>query len=90
MLVNIDERCSGCGLCISVCPTGAIKTQGNKVILAGECVGCGLCLGECPVKALSLEKPAKNAGEITVEAAPQPKTIGRRMEDDAQSQDTGV
>lgn len=84
MLLEILEGCSGCGLCVPVCPTGALTIAGNKVVLTGECVACALCLGECPVKALVLKE-----GNRDVKPAPRPETASetttkRRVKDDAQ------
>lgn len=53
-MLKVKSTCPGCGLCLSVCPTGALKLKKGRVILAGDCVECGLCLAACPVKALTL------------------------------------
>ena len=50
------DKCSGCGRCVNICPTGAKEVVGGKVRLdAGKCNGCGFCIGECPVKAIGRE-----------------------------------
>lgn len=51
---TIDERkCSGCKLCIEVCPYGAIKFH-NETCEIDEafCNGCGACASACPVEAI--------------------------------------
>jgi len=54
-VVNKDE-CRGCGLCVEVCPFGAIELveenrQGNIVMVANVnealCKGCGSCAAAC-------------------------------------------
>jgi len=52
--VNTD-LCSGCGVCESICPYGAIKVI-NKVAEVNEvlCEGCGACAAACPVGAIQL------------------------------------
>ena len=52
--VNVD-LCSGCGVCESVCPYGAIKVI-NKRAEVNEvlCEGCGTCASACPVGAIQL------------------------------------
>ena len=49
---NLDEKCSGCGLCESACPTGAISIHLKNGFFrpkVGEtCVECGKCLRICP------------------------------------------
>lgn len=54
-IVEIDEeRCDGCGLCVSSCAEGAIQVINGKARLVREeyCDGLGACLGECPRGAL--------------------------------------
>ena len=48
--------CNGCNKCVSVCITGACRTN-KKGILKVEpdkCIGCGLCVASCPTKSLKL------------------------------------
>ena len=41
-------KCIGCGRCVSVCPTGAHKTEdGAHIIDRSVCVSCGKCANEC-------------------------------------------
>lgn len=52
-----EERCTHCGACITVCPTGAFKIdpQTRHVIFDDEeCVACGLCLKACPPRAMEV------------------------------------
>ncbi|RMF90394.1 MAG: coenzyme F420 hydrogenase subunit beta [Methanobacteriota archaeon] len=41
------ELCSGCGLCVAVCPEDVIGF-GEYPRLIGKCVNCGYCLMACP------------------------------------------
>ncbi len=50
------ERCSGCGICVQVCPAGAISTEHATIVDAERCTGCGRCVTECPQGALILKK----------------------------------
>ena len=56
-VIRDDERCTDCGACIVVCPTGAlaIDTDSREVSFnADECVACGLCVPVCPPRAMSI------------------------------------
>ena len=49
------ERCTGCRVCVDVCPTAAISvSNGTAVIDTSACNACGLCVQECPADAISL------------------------------------
>ncbi len=53
----IGELCSGCGICIPLCPYDALSLNvGTKVAEVSEalCEGCGTCIASCPSSALSL------------------------------------
>jgi heterodisulfide reductase subunit A len=47
----IEELCSGCGICVTVCPYDARELdQVKKVVQVNEvlCEGCGACAAACP------------------------------------------
>jgi coenzyme F420-reducing hydrogenase beta subunit len=44
----IAFSCSRCGLCASLCPTGAIEMKETIPTLVGECTKCGFCYQGCP------------------------------------------
>jgi heterodisulfide reductase subunit A len=48
--------CSGCGVCLAVCPYGAISRGDNNLAVVNEalCKGCGLCAACCRSGAPSL------------------------------------
>ena len=49
-LTKDDPTCVDCGLCTSVCPTGALKLINAKLAFTKEvCTRCGLCSDVCPV-----------------------------------------
>jgi heterodisulfide reductase subunit A len=54
----VDERiCSGCQICMLVCPYSAVSfDEEKKVCRVNEalCKGCGACVGGCPSHAINL------------------------------------
>lgn len=48
---SFHEKCTQCGVCEEICPTGAIDSQ-EKRIDAGECIVCLRCKYECPHNAI--------------------------------------
>ncbi|OPY02711.1 MAG: NADH dehydrogenase subunit I [Syntrophus sp. PtaB.Bin001] len=50
------EKCTKCGTCVEVCPTGAaqIGHDGFPFYDLEVCVGCAQCIGFCPMMALRI------------------------------------
>ncbi|MGB9836268.1 MAG: FAD-binding protein [Candidatus Saccharicenans sp.] len=60
LLIINRELCTGCGLCLQVCPFGALSLDAENIVVANEaCTGCGACVPECPAGALSLPEIEK-------------------------------
>ncbi len=47
-----SEECTGCGICVDVCPTNAIEVNEKAIINADACTGCAACTWECPNEAI--------------------------------------
>jgi NAD-dependent dihydropyrimidine dehydrogenase PreA subunit len=56
-IISIDEnKCNGCGICISGCHEGAIELVNGKAKLISDeyCDGLGDCLPQCPTDAIKI------------------------------------
>jgi len=57
-----EEKCIGCGACVSVCPVNILELvdrEGGKKASIGdkqkECIVCKACENTCPVQAIKVE-----------------------------------
>jgi Fe-S-cluster-containing hydrogenase component 2 len=53
-----ENKCSGCGTCLDVCPTEAITMQEGHAVITMECIDCGACPRVCPEGAIKQVLPA--------------------------------
>lgn len=65
--MTVDQnRCKGCGLCVSVCPKKIIEIRKDirtpkgyspaECVDRSKCIGCGICFTMCPDCAITVEK----------------------------------
>ncbi len=61
-----QDRCKGCGLCVSVCPKQVLALDTAKLNRKGynpaaparpeDCIGCAMCAMMCPDCVITVEK----------------------------------
>lgn len=56
-VVRNESRCTHCGACITLCPTGAFSLEPETRLVLfdhNKCVVCELCVKACPPRAMEL------------------------------------
>ena len=56
--LNLDkEKCTGCGMCIEVCPHEVFKMNTRHVEIQNRdaCMECGACSRNCPFDAIAVQ-----------------------------------
>jgi ferredoxin len=62
--IAVNDRCSHCGVCAEVCPTGAIDPENSAVIDQEKCITCCACIKRCPDNARTMKPgPVKDASK---------------------------
>ncbi len=53
-----DQKCTQCGACTAICPTGALAIPDRETMVVefdiDKCVACSLCVQACPPRAMSI------------------------------------
>ena len=53
-----EDRCTHCGACVTVCPSGALYKEKKtmKIIFdPDKCIACELCVRACPPRAMKVK-----------------------------------
>jgi len=53
--MTLSGDCSGCGMCIEVCPAAVDATCSLSCIMQNGCICCGRCQSACPRRAISYQ-----------------------------------
>jgi len=64
LIAHVDEGiCSGCGICVEICPYEARDMdlhRGISIVHGALCQGCGACIASCPNFACELRNSGSN------------------------------
>jgi nitroreductase/NAD-dependent dihydropyrimidine dehydrogenase PreA subunit len=57
-----EDRCLGCGRCVELCPSRALRVIEDKArVVAPSCIGCDHCAAACPTEAIRVNLIAPEA-----------------------------
>ena len=49
------DLCTGCGLCVEVCPARTLSLEDGKAVVTGDrSLNCGHCQAVCPTGAITV------------------------------------
>ena len=67
-LQHDSEKCTGCGMCLEVCPHRVFVRSENKVAIGDRdaCMECGACARNCPFNAIEVEEGVGCAAAIII------------------------
>ena len=67
-----EEKCNGCGECITTCSKGGFKLEDGKVKLVQDhfCASFVSCIGDCPQGALKIESKKLSEADLEKGIAP--------------------
>jgi NAD-dependent dihydropyrimidine dehydrogenase PreA subunit len=57
--LRLDQAlCSGCGMCVNVCPHAVFARKNGVVAIVSpaDCMECGACKKNCPTGAIQVEE----------------------------------
>lgn len=66
-VVAVDQgKCSGCALCVKICPADALKLDGKRSQMINPvhsgCIACGDCLAICSKQAITMVRGSRFSG----------------------------
>lgn len=54
-VIRDDDKCTHCGACVTICPTGALSLDKDTMKVdfdSKKCIACELCVKACPPRAM--------------------------------------
>ena len=63
-----EEKCTNCGMCVTVCPHRVFEKHDGKVRITDRdlCMECGACAKNCPFEAIDVKQGVGCAAAILI------------------------
>ena len=62
---NVNENCTGCGICREVCPVKNIEIINKKPVFSNNCESCVACIQYCPQRAINYKDKTQKRKRYT-------------------------
>ncbi len=74
------EKCTGCGMCVEVCPHSVFSIKNGKAFIADRdlCMECGACEKNCPFAAIAVRSGVGCAYAILMSELKRGNKVGCR------------
>jgi electron transfer flavoprotein alpha subunit/NAD-dependent dihydropyrimidine dehydrogenase PreA subunit len=64
-MIEVLDTCTGCGICVSHCPFGAIRIVEKKAQINEACTLCGACVKSCPFGAIEIKRKMVTSTDVS-------------------------
>lgn len=64
-MIEVLDTCTGCGICVSHCPFGAIRIVEKKAQINEACTLCGACVKSCPFGAIEIKRKMVTPADVS-------------------------
>ena len=54
--ITAEDACTGCGVCLQVCPMNNISIENGRAVIGDDCATCLACFHWCPEEAIWMSK----------------------------------
>jgi ferredoxin len=61
----VSDKCTSCGTCVTVCPSGNVSLADGKPTFKGNCEHCVACVHWCPSQALNYKNKTQKRARYT-------------------------
>ena len=75
-VIILSDKCTGCEICVSSCPFGAIEMKDDVAYLNEACTHCGMCVEACEFEAIvQIEEEKKVIKQFNISKKQFPKNL---------------